>query len=178
MGSTNWPDADTEKLKELVARGYSGSQIAAMLRQCGAHYTRNAVIGRINRLGLQLARRPSCTTGIQRARYSRTRSVAARRVVAPAADTLPAAVEQSGSVARADLPPEGGSRHHPPAGGYGPGEALIALEHDDCRWPIGTVGDRSFHFCRAKALEFMPYCQHHTKMAKSTGRGEPYGWLR
>lgn len=181
MGSTFWPSADVERLKVLVAEGYTGSQIAARMRAAGACYSRNAVIGKIHRLGLEMARRPSSSLGVPRAnnhcRGPRVRTRAA--AVAPAADTLPAAVEQSKTAARAAPPPEGGSRRHlPPAGGFSPGEALRLLEEKDCRWPIGTVGDRDFHFCGSRQQGHGPYCKAHRAKAKSTGRGEPYGWLR
>ena len=178
MGREFWPSEDEEKLAKLVAEGYSGSQCADRMSECGRRYTRSAILGKVFRMRLKMARKPSSTVGIARATGSRMpRRRKARGMVAPVEDTLPATVEQSEPVARAATPPDGGSRHHLPHNGYGAGEALLALQAGDCRWPIGEVGDRSFHFCRARAVEHKPYCQAHIRAAKSTSRGEPYGWL-
>lgn len=43
-----WPDERVEQLKKLYAEGYSCAQIAGQL----GHATRNAVIGKVHRLGL------------------------------------------------------------------------------------------------------------------------------
>lgn len=181
MGSTFWPSVDVENLRRLVAEGYTGSQIAARLRVAGGSYTRNAVIGKIHRLGLRMARKPSSSLGVPRANNHcrgprvRTREPAA----APVVDTLPSTVEQSTTAARASTPPDSGSRRHlPPADGFSPGEALAGLEAGDCRWPIGTVGDRDFHFCGQARGKHVSYCPAHARTAKSTSKGEPYGWLR
>lgn len=47
--SIEWTDAAIAKLRELHAAGYSAAEIALQL---GAGATRNAVIGKVNRLGL------------------------------------------------------------------------------------------------------------------------------
>lgn len=48
-GTSNWTPERIERLKQLHADGYSGSQIAAAL----GGLTRNAVIGKAHRLGLK-----------------------------------------------------------------------------------------------------------------------------
>jgi GcrA cell cycle regulator len=51
---TAWPDEDVETLKRLQREKNSASEIAeALTRQTGRYFTRNAIIGKINRLGLQ-----------------------------------------------------------------------------------------------------------------------------
>jgi hypothetical protein len=166
MGNKFWPDADVEKLKELVAEGYSGGQIARMLSRIRRVYTRCAVLGKVDRMGLEMARKSS-SEGIPRVTYCRgprLRTQAA--VVAPVAVTLPATVEQPETVARAATPPDSGLRH------FSPGEALIALKPSDCRWPIGTVGDPDFHFCGQQQAWQSPYCETHSRTAHR--KGEPH----
>lgn len=48
FGQPKWSDAHTDRLKELWAEGFSASQIAVQL----GGITKNAVIGKVHRLGL------------------------------------------------------------------------------------------------------------------------------
>src|SRR5262245_11058320 len=141
MGSTSWPSEDEEKLVDLVGKGLSAGQISRMMPR----YSRNAIMGKVYRMRLAMARKPSSAVGIPRAISTRRIRVRTRSApVAPVEDTLPATVEQPPE-ARAPSPPEGGSRLH-----LSPGEALMQLQPKDCRWPIGTVGEPDFHFCRQR----------------------------
>lgn len=49
-----WPEADIEKLRDLASKGFSGSQIMRQLNGIGSRYTRSAVVGKANRLGITL----------------------------------------------------------------------------------------------------------------------------
>jgi hypothetical protein len=40
-------------------------------------------------------------------------------------------------------------------------DAVLNLEHDQCRWPKGHPGLGGFRFCRRKACKGKTYCQKH-----------------
>jgi GcrA cell cycle regulator len=44
-------------------------------------------------------------------------------------------------------------------------KTLLALEQDECRWPIGDPKEADFHFCGAHKVAGRPYCQAHWQMA-------------
>jgi GcrA cell cycle regulator len=44
-------------------------------------------------------------------------------------------------------------------------KALLDLERNDCRWPIGEPRHPDFHFCGAPRLADRPYCALHWGMA-------------
>jgi hypothetical protein len=39
------------------------------------------------------------------------------------------------------------------------------LSKEQCKWPIGNVGEPDFHFCPELRLEGKPYCPSHQKIA-------------
>jgi GcrA cell cycle regulator len=51
--------------------------------------------------------------------------------------------------------------------------SLFELQQWHCRWPIGdpTVGD--FGFCGNKAVDGLPYCPAHARIAYRPGTREP-----
>ena len=47
---------------------------------------------------------------------------------------------------------------------------LKDLKARDCRWPLGTPGDKDFGFCGAPAAPSSPYCGEHGRRAHNTSR--------
>jgi GcrA cell cycle regulator len=151
-----WTDERVELLKELWGKGLSASQIAVQL----GGVSRNAVIGKAHRLGLES--RPSPIRGSGSGSRPR-RSRGARRTLE--ATTL------RGTIAREELE-EISNLPEPP-----PGECVeaprptsatrraIASNGATCVWPIGDPGDDDFSFCEAPALEGRPYCADHCAVA-------------
>lgn len=149
-----WTPERVETLKRLWAEGQSCSQIAAALKEgC----TRNAVIGKIHRLGLPERLKPARMVrryaGPKAPRLSRT----------PAA--RPVAVK-----------PEGPPRSPPPAViAIAPSlsVSLIALGFNACRWPTG--GDRAdTTFCGHPAVPGQSYCSGHCAAAYTAPRRPVY----
>jgi GcrA cell cycle regulator len=150
-----WTDERVELLKKLWNEGLSASQIAAEL----GGITRNAVIGKVHRLGLS-GRAKSPASVAPRARKPRA-SAALLRVARP---TL------RGNTALARLPayevdyepePENTAAIVP----IGQRCTLLELNESKCRWPIGDPGAPDFFFCGGKAVENLPYCAHHSRIA-------------
>jgi hypothetical protein len=92
-----WPTEHTDYLKQLMAEGgYSGAQVARMVNdRFRTSYTRNAIIGKLNRLGMATTRavkvdRPKAATPVRRTAFvDRQQPAQARdvdtRTVSPAA---------------------------------------------------------------------------------------------
>jgi GcrA cell cycle regulator len=154
----SWTEERVELLRKLWNDGLSASQVAAEL---GPGITRNAVIGKIHRLGLaERAKAPSAP---------RPRAAKAPRVQQPAARTQSAPV--MGNVALAFSPR--------PAVAVAPAPqeedvvvpltarvTLMELRESMCRWPMGDPTASEFRFCGAKyPAGTGPYCNHHAGIA-------------
>jgi GcrA cell cycle regulator len=140
-----WTDERVELLKRLWGDGLSASQIAHKL----GGVTRNAVIGKVHRLGLSgraTPSRPSRRTAkpatARPARAMPATSVAAPRPAAPPPAPLEPAMLPSGEFA-----------------------TVLTLGSHICKWPIGDPDDSSFRFCGRHAGTGSPYCDAHARVA-------------
>ena len=143
-----WTDERVTTLKKLWLDGLSASQIA---KQLGG-VTRNAVIGKVHRLGLSGRAAPSQPTRptFKAPRPARVAApspapTAQRRVVenhAPLAPAVPAVMRQEA-----------------------PGSAtVLTLGAHMCKWPIGDPSLDTFTFCGRRSGEG-PYCHEHSQVA-------------
>ncbi|PZQ63457.1 MAG: GcrA cell cycle regulator [Phenylobacterium zucineum] len=140
-----WTDAAVLALRELWADPDLSAAVIA--RKLGV--SRNAVLGKVHRLGLSNRGRG---TRVARPRPApRPRRTAAPRT--PAAQVRPG-------------PPPVAARVTCPVVDPGPGlvERLEDLSVAACRWPIGDPKSEAFRFCgrRARAA---PYCDAHRRIA-------------
>ena len=149
-----WTDERVATLKKLWLEGLSASQIA---KQLGG-VTRNAVIGKVHRLGLSGRAAPS-----QPARpVFKPQRLA--RPVAPA----PQPVRRI--IASAPTPPEPVIRRVEE-----PGSAtVLTLGAHMCKWPIGDPSSDNFSFCGGRVSQGV-YCKSHAELAyqapmKKSGR--------
>lgn len=150
-----WTDERVELLKKLWNDGLSASQIAGEL----GGITRNAVIGKVHRLGLS-GRAKSQTSSVPRQRKPRA-SAALLRVARPAMRGATALARLPAYEIEYDAAPEATAEIVP----IGQRCSLIELSEDKCRWPIGDPGTPEFAFCGGKAVEGLPYCTHHARIA-------------
>ncbi|MBN9318662.1 MAG: GcrA cell cycle regulator [Caulobacterales bacterium 68-7] len=145
----SWTDERVSTLKKLWLDGLSASQIA---KQLGG-VTRNAVIGKVHRLGLSGRAAPS-----QPSRPVFKAPRPARPAPAPAA---PRRIESTISAAPVVAAPT-------PAQVYRteePGSAtVLTLGAHMCKWPIGDPSSDSFTFCGRRQSEG-PYCGDHARIA-------------
>ena len=174
-----WTEERVEKLKELWAQGLSASQIAKEL----GGVTRNAVIGKVHRLGL--SSRAGGKGGEEKPAAESTPQTAAQ---APSPET--AAVEQaaeSGPTAELGPTTEGVAAPRDPTQPREPGPptpeeqaaretlarieklakriTLMELTERTCKWPIGDPTDEDFAFCGLPSVPGKPYCEHHVAVA-------------
>jgi GcrA cell cycle regulator len=140
-----WTDERVELLKKLWQDGLSASQIA---KQLGG-VTRNAVIGKVHRLGLSGRAAPSkpARTVFKAPRPARPMTAAPsapRRIAEPVMNVQPAPVRYVDEA---------------------PGTAtVLTLGAHMCKWPIGDPALDNFTFCGRRSGEG-PYCVEHAQVA-------------
>ena len=154
--TAGWTDDRVGALKKLWLEGQSASQIAKAL---GGGVTRNAVIGKVHRLGLSGRAAPS-----QPARTAATFRTTRPRPAAsaPATPSAPRRIEAAQPRAAAPAPVAQPAR---PAMPDLPGTATVmTLGAHMCKWPIGDPSSREFSFCGRRASEGV-YCGEHARVA-------------
>ena len=133
-----WTDERVDLMTKLWQDGLSASQVA---KQLGG-VTRNAVIGKVHRLGL--------TGGGQRRERIRSQRVPPQ----PRAPRSPMAPRFNPEPIKLRYVDEG------------PGVATsLTLGRHMCKWPIGDPSLDSFTFCGRRSEEHGPYCHDHATVA-------------
>ncbi len=176
-----WTEDRVEILSKLWAEGLSASQIA---KQLGG-VTRNAVIGKVHRLGLSGRAKPSRPKPAAKAKAAATAKpkTAAKE---PAKAAKPAAPKRPATVAK--------NTHQPAraiaskvAEGVKPAKELapaleakplkdgsfatiLTLTDHMCKWPIGDPSGDEFRFCGRKTDPDEPYCTPHSMVAYQPSR--------
>lgn len=140
-----WSDERVALLRKLWAEGLSASQIA---KQLGG-VTRNAVIGKVHRLGLAGRATPSrpAKRPVRTAR-PRTMGPSVPRLRMPSSVPL---------VVIPDLEPLRGED--------GKAATVLTLNESMCKYPIGDPTDADFAFCGRGVFGNHPYCQDHARLA-------------
>ena len=157
-----WTEDRVERAKKMWTEGLSASQIAGRL----GDVSRNAVIGKLHRLGLtaKIAERP--THARTKADYRKSRNERLRAERASKPKFGPSVTGDLNSLRKAlenmDAEPDDS------------GTKRLVINHDDpsrelkhtsCRWPLGDPGHEDFHFCGRDKLDGLPYCTHHARIA-------------
>jgi GcrA cell cycle regulator len=132
-----WTTERVDQLRRYVEAGFSCGQIAGEIG-----LSRNAVIGKIHRLGLWrgTAHTPRVRARPRPAVFSQRRAVAAAFASAPASGTE-AAVDSAKRC------------------------SLLELVEGQCRWPISDPGAKDFCFCGNDAVGGLSYCVGHARLA-------------
>lgn len=185
----SWTDERIDQLKQMWQAGHTASQIAETL----GGVSRNAVIGKAHRLGLQsrpspvkpgevesepvekpvVAEKPSAPPPVAAAPEPR----------APAAAPSPAPQQQDMPIVRS-IGPGGFQRQNPheqqspippapprrlvpakPSPEIADKTSLLDLNDRICKWPLGHPGEPDFHFCGNPVNPGFPYCLDHCSVA-------------
>ena len=172
-----WTEERVEKLKIMWTDGNSASQIAKEL----GGVTRNAVIGKVHRLGLsnragsiktkrdKSASKPSAKPKIKTSR-SKIKTVIDTRIP-----------EKNGIIPMRKpiltpgqpLPPQPSANEISPEALATVKEvekgakklSLLELTEKTCKWPIGDPATQEFWFCGLPAQTGKPYCDAHVGVA-------------
>jgi GcrA cell cycle regulator len=148
----SWTEERVEILTKLWQEGLSASQVAAEM----GGISRNAVIGKVHRLGLSGRGQPATTKRQRRPRPLAEESRAVRPCAVGAAAlrmevrTLP----QPAPRARENVVVPIAKRL-----------PIEKLTERTCKWPIGDPGHSDFHFCGHDAQGSLPYCDYHARVA-------------
>ena len=144
---SDWTETKVKLLATLASEGWSAGQIAEKL--CT---TRNAIIGKLNRLGEKLVSFIDGNSGLEKPpRQYRARKQPWR----------PPALESSILQSQPYTEPLVGES--PEVVGPSKPIVLMALTHRSCRWPVND-GYPEYLFC-GKYCDPGPYCTEHRRKA-------------
>ena len=167
----SWTDERVEQLRKLWLDGKSASQIAAELAN---GITRNAVIGKVHRLGLsgrvktpgQQAPRPRPAAKPQTSPQSHGSGHSQR---ATPTMTRQSAPQTRGATALAFAPrAEVETILRPTEEVVIPMServTIMELKESMCRWPLGDPATPEFRYCGSKSPIGDTYCGHHARIA-------------
>ncbi len=172
----SWTDERVELLKKMWGEGQSASQIAKEL----GGVTRNAVIGKVHRLGL--SNRTGGAPGPAKSE-AKDKSAAAPTSAEPAAEAsaesdpetpVPASPARRAIIpAGQPLPPQPSANEISPEALASVREiekkakkiSLMELTERTCKWPIGDPATEDFWFCGLAVQPGKPYCEAHVGVA-------------
>jgi GcrA cell cycle regulator len=150
----SWTDERVALLRRLWEDGQSASKIAAQL----GGVTRNAVIGKVHRLGLSGRVKAGDDA-------SAAKPVETEKPSAPA--PAPEPVVAVGHRPAPEFPPVAVRpvAGEPVAIPTSQRVTIMDLRESMCRWPLGDPTTPEFRFCGARSITGLPYCTHHAEIA-------------
>ncbi len=172
----SWTDERVETLKKMWGEGQSASQIAKEL----GGVTRNAVIGKVHRLGLSNRAAPAAAAAAKEEPAAKTAAPAAAKAAAtpePATEAArpiaPIPPRKPIISAGQPLPPQPSANEISPEALASVREVektakkigLMELTERTCKWPIGDPATDDFWFCGLAVQPGKPYCEAHVGVA-------------
>jgi GcrA cell cycle regulator len=171
MGAPRHAEGWTEpRVAQLVKLFNEGKTFSECARLIGGGVTRNACIGKIQRLGLSERKGAGGAPAMNRAALSRLANTP-RPAKAPKVEKPKPEARVSPMKKPADVKP--GTWNGPagvPVAPYRPGKVegdgppmglnLIELPASGCKWPVND-GQPEFRFCGHRRFEDRPYCRGH-----------------
>ncbi|MGX0878179.1 GcrA cell cycle regulator [Roseovarius sp. MBR-154] len=181
----SWNDERVELLKKMWGEGQSASQIAKEL----GGVTRNAVIGKVHRLGLSNRNGSGTSAAATEAKPAPTAEAKPKPAPKPAAkpepkpaakteapaEAAPAPVSRIKAIIPAGqpLPPQPSANEIDPEALAKVSEiekkakrlTLMELTERTCKWPVGDPATEDFWFCGLPVQSGKPYCEAHVGVA-------------
>ncbi|KIN71423.1 GcrA family cell cycle regulator [Sulfitobacter guttiformis] len=185
----SWTDDRVEILKKMWGEGQSASQIAKEL----GGVTRNAVIGKVHRLGLSNRTTAGAAPAKTEPKVKSAPKVPAKAKAAPPAEpevdansskpdlkTEPAISPNAVRPPRNQIIPAGQPLPPQPSANEISPEALakvneiekkakklslMELTERTCKWPVGDPATEDFWFCGLPVKQGKPYCEAHVGVA-------------
>lgn len=181
VAASRWTPALVERMCELAGSGASATEIASEL---GSGLTRNAVLGKLSRMGVPMAsgrgpstERQAAQTVRQHARRRAAQSGATparTRPQRPAVLTRARHIDHDMAAEIVSAYAESPARRDAFRPDRAPAAArivpLTALRHGECKWPLFEDGPHLF--CGAPVTSFgldgrlVSYCEAHAAMAR------------
>jgi GcrA cell cycle regulator len=175
----SWTDERVELLKKMWSEGQSASQIAKEL----GGVTRNAVIGKVHRLGLSnraaaaVKPEPKAKPAPKPESKPKAATKQPEPVVEQAEDSSPAPkplpARKAIIPAGQPLPPQPSANEISPEALAKVSEiekkakrlSLMELTERTCKWPVGDPATENFWFCGLPVQTGKPYCEAHVGVA-------------
>jgi GcrA cell cycle regulator len=179
----SWSDERIELLKKMWNEGQSASAIAKEL----GGVTRNAVIGKVHRLGLSNrngpGQAPVAPAPAPKAVREKPEPIEAAPPVVdiapepvvrqPPERILPIPPRKPVIIAGQPLPPQPSANEISPEAlatvreveKSAPKITLMELTERTCKWPIGDPATENFWFCGLPVQQGKPYCEAHVGVA-------------
>ena len=171
----SWTDERVELLKKMWNEGQSASQIAKEL----GGVTRNAVIGKVHRLGLSNRNggaSPAPKAAPEKAAPKAKKEEAAPKPAEKAAEAPPRPMPPARRPivpAGQPLPPQPSANEISPEALAKVNEiekkakklSLMELTERTCKWPVGDPATDDFWFCGLAVKPGKPYCEAHVGVA-------------
>lgn len=162
-GITPWDRETIDTLHWLYHRVplLSAAQMAAELNALqGTSFTKNAIIGKCRRLGLDGTPERVLEKRREAARAAARASAALRRAARKARQEPPESFQEAAEAFDDDPPPV------PPAAPTSLRRQVDIPAHP-CRWPLNSPpkGSGQFLFCEQPAAPGQPYCHEHCEVA-------------
>ncbi|WP_232628634.1 GcrA family cell cycle regulator [Methylobacterium sp. Leaf118] len=158
----SWTDERVELLRRLWDDGLSASQIALQI----GGISRNAVIGKVHRLGLAGRVKPIGPAPVNGRRRDEDAAVEIEAVLAAEEPTLPEppAIVTHRPAPNFPLEPVP-APPQPVALAVSERVTIMDLRDSMCRWPMGDPTSPDFRFCGGRAITGLPYCTQHAQVA-------------
>ena len=179
----SWTNDRVEILKKLWVEGQSASQIAKEL----GGVTRNAVIGKVHRLGLSNRATSSSSSKSDTKSKTSVKSMSDTKRVSNKTSTSKVTSANSPSEPRSNvtslrrqiipagqpLPPQPSANEISPEALARVSEiekkakkiSLLELTERTCKWPVGDPATEEFWFCGLPSQAGKPYCEAHVGVA-------------
>ena len=183
--SKGWDNATLKKLKALMGKGLSTSEIGKRLGM-----SKNAVVGKLNRLGwnakagatptTKATKKTTGTTAKKTTKVpvkSTTKAKVATKKPAPTPKAVkkPVAAKKTETkkVAATEAPAEKSTKSSKTSSkNLAMHQRIVQhslemanLKPNQCRWPIGDPDSENFHFCGKQVFTGKPYCYEHCRLA-------------
>ena len=180
--SKGWDNATLKKLKALMGKGLSTSEIGKRLG-----ISKNAVVGKLNRLGwnAKAGAAPAAAKSAKKtadgvakktstraaSKKTATKSLVKPKVATKKSEKLAKAVakkpaSRAATTAKDTKPAKTSSKN------LAMHQRIIQhslemanLKPNQCRWPIGDPDSEGFHFCGKQVFAGKPYCYEHCRLA-------------
>ena len=132
-----WTNDKIDKLKQLWGNGNTASEIAQII----GDVTRNAVIGKANRLNLSSKVIKNFNNKSKSKLFDNNQNEEERK-------NKTKKIKFKSLIIEKDFEPE-----NP--------KSLEELSDDTCKWPVGHPNESDFYFCGRNSLEKFSYCKLH-----------------
>ena len=184
--SKGWDNTTIKKLKTLIGKGLSTSEIGKRLG-----LSKNAVVGKLNRLGWNsksssapVAVKATKKTAKPSAKKTPVKVTAKKAAVkptvrdkakkTPAVTTVKKSTAATAKKAPAKEPAESKAPRTTKTSSKNLAMHQRIIQHslemanlkpNQCRWPIGDPDSENFHFCGKQVFTGKPYCYEHCRLA-------------